>query len=264
MVPLLVLSVALVVGAVVLVVLASRSSRRAARLTAVATSTCAELVDEAAAVGAQLGRAALRREVELKGVGAPVGPPLVGPFSGQPVLWYSATVTHHFWKTTTSTDSQGRRSSSRTRATEVLSTETSDTARVLLDDGTGGVQVALRGAEVDGARVLHDQMTEGGGDVGPSLSIGPFTLGGGSATIGYEHVEHALVAGEALYVCGTALSGPAGSLEVVGTEDAPLVVSTRSEEQLVRSAVRKGQWLSAGAVAAGLGAVAAGVGAFLV
>ena len=132
----------------------------------------------------------------------------------------------------------------------MLSTETSDTARVALRDDTSVVEVALRGAEVDGARALPDQLTDAP-EAGMSLPIGPFTTGGGSDSGGYERVEQVLVEGEALSGCCPALSRPAGDLEVVSTEDAPLVVSTRSEEQLLEGFVRRGQRSSAGAAATG-------------
>jgi len=255
----------LALGSALLVRSAVGSSRRAARLTAIAPTGCGELVDEAGAVASQLGRAALSREAEITGTGRPAGTPLLGPFSGQPVLWYSATITHHYWKTTTSTDNQGRSSRSRTRAKEVVSTEVSDAARLGVADGTGTVEVALRGARIDEPRLLHDRMQPPAPGTGrPSFTIGPFTLGGGSSTIGYQHVELALLPGEELYVCGTVRPAAAGGVELAAVAGRELLVSTRSEQELIRSYLRSAQLKGAGAVAVGLVTVAALVGAVTV
>ncbi|MCU1691328.1 MAG: hypothetical protein JWM64_419 [Frankiales bacterium] len=262
MVPLLVLAVVLVVAAVLLVRAAVSRSRQAGRLTATATSTCADLLDEARTVTASLGPGALQRDVEVKGVGEAEGTSLVGPYSGRPVLWYRAKVVHHYWKTTHSTDSKGHTSTSRTEATEVVSTETSDDVRVLVRDATGAVPVVLRGARVDRPELLHDRLQPAEAEE-TTLAVGPFSMTTrGGRDIGYQYVEEALLAGTTLYVCGTARSTPDGGVEVAGGDD--LLVSTREEEDVVRGHVRWAQGLSVGGVLCGVGAVAAGVGALVV
>ena len=258
---LLVLAGLCLAGSAVLVRSAVGSSREAARLTSIAPSPCGELVDEAGAVTAQLGTRALRREAEVSGVGGPAGTPLLGPFSGQQVLWYSASITHHYWKTTTSTDGQGRSARSRSRAKEVVSTEVSDTARLTVSDGTGAIEVALRGARIDEPRLLHDRMQPPAAGTGVArLRIGRFELGGGSSTIGYHHVELALVAGEELYVSGTVRPAAGGGVELATAKGRTLLVSTRSEDELIHSYLRSAQYRGAFAIATGLGAVASLIG----
>ena len=259
---LLVLAALLAVGGGLLVRSAVDSSRRAARLTAIAPSSCGELLDEVDAVTSQLGHGALRRETELTGMGSPAGTPLIGPFSGQSVLWYSATITHHYWKTSHSTDSQGRSTTSRAKAREVVSTEVSDAARLAVCDGTGAVEVALRAARIDQPRLLHDRMQAP--PPGPSLSIGPLKIGGRSSSIGYQHVELALVPGEQLYVSGVVRPAAGGGIELAAAPGHELLVSTRSEQELITHYLRSAQYKGAGAIGIGVAVVAALGGAVAV
>lgn len=202
---LLLLALGLAGTAGALLLIASRGRRYLAQLASVPESSCAELTDESAAVARQLGSTALRKQVELNGTGRPGAAVLLAPFSGRPVLWYEATVTHHYWQRTRSVNGQGRRSDSRRKRSEVVSSEVGNTVPLRLDDGTGSVEVDLRDARVDAPHLVHEQLRQGA-DRGPVLRLGPLSFSGRTDTIGYTYRERALVEGDQLYVCGTALS----------------------------------------------------------
>jgi len=171
------------------------------------------------------------------------------------VLWYEATVTHHYWQRTSSVDGQGRRSTSRRKRSEVVSREVGNTVPLRLDDGTGSVEVDLRGARIDSPALLHEQLQRGS-DRAPVLRLGPLSFRGRTDTIGYTYRERALVEGDQLYVCGTALSRAGTGLTLAGAPGAELLVSTRTEQQLRASGLRRQQWTAVLAVLAALGAVA--------
>lgn len=212
--------VAAAVAAVVSVVawwMGRSAERERGAMLATETSTVATLRELAAAAAAAAGAGSYRELVELSGEAAPgPGGPLRSPETGTPCVWHRQVVTRRYTKV--SKDAQGNRTSS--TAEETVTSESSESAFVLRD-ATGEVLVEPTSG-VDGARRTVSEFREG-------------RRGGGRDTIGFEHEEWVLEPGTRLFVRGE-VSERDGRLVVGEPEKGDLVVTTRSEEQLLESA----------------------------
>ena len=188
------------------------ATRRRGRLLATETSTVATLTKVAAAASAAAGPGSYREVVELSGEAHP-GPAgrLTSPETGTPCVWHRHTVTRRYTQVTK--DAEGKKSSS--TAEETVTSETSSSPFVLRD-ATGEVLVEAL-ADVDGG-----QFREG-------------RRGGARDTIGFEHEEWVLEPGTRLFVTGE-VSDAGGVLTIRKPAKGDLVVTTRSEDQLLESA----------------------------
>ena len=217
-------------------------------------NSISDLEAEATSVREQLGHGALNRPCKVVGVAGPAGEPLVGPISGQPVIWYDSKVIHHYWKDHYSTDKHGNQRHRRTRHQEVLSHEVSSNARLLVDDGTGHVSVSLANARLDGTAKIVDQMRPQAATTARGHAA--------SSTIGYSHIEMALLPGESLFVTGHLRERPqGGGLEIVGDGKKGPFVSTRSETEVIAGRHRSATGQSVGALVCVAVAVVATVSA---
>ena len=211
------------------------ATRRRGRLLATETSTVATLTEVAAAATGAAGAGSYREVVELSGEAHPgPGGRLTSPETGTPCVWHRHTVTRRYTKVTK--DADGKRTTS--TAEETVTSQTSSTPFVLRD-GTGEVLVEASGG-VDGARKSLSEFREG-------------RRGGGRDTIGFEHEEWVLEPGTRLFVAGE-VSDDGGVLTLRKPVKGDLVVTTRSEEQLLDSAA--GSARTAGIVAKVAGAAA--------
>ena len=193
------------------------ATRRRGRLLATETSTVATLTKVAAAASAAAGPGSYREVVELSGEAHP-GPAgrLTSPETGTPCVWHRHTVTRRYTQVTK--DAEGKKSSS--TAEETVTSETSSSPFVLRD-ATGEVLVEAAGG-VDGARKSLSEFREG-------------RRGGARDTIGFEHEEWVLEPGTRLFVTGE-VSDAGGVLTIRKPAKGDLVVTTRSEDQLLESA----------------------------
>ena len=185
------------------------ATRRRGRLLATETSTVATLTEVAAAATGAAGEGSYREVVELSGEAHP-GPAgrLTSPETGTPCVWHRHTVTRRYTQVTK--DAEGKRTTS--TAEETVTSETSSSAFVLVE-ASGGV---------DGARKSLSEFREG-------------RRGGARDTIGFEHEEWVLEPGTRLFVAGE-VSDAGGVLTIRKPAKGDLVVTTRSEEQLLDSA----------------------------
>ncbi|MBU2072938.1 MAG: E3 ubiquitin ligase family protein [Actinobacteria bacterium] len=212
------------------------ATRRRGRLLATETSTVATLTEVAAAATGAAGAGSYREVVELSGEAHPgPGGRLTSPETGTPCVWHRHTVTRRYKKVTK--DAEGKKSTS--TAEETVTSETSSTPFVLRD-GTGEVLVEASGG-VDGARKSLSEFREG-------------RRGGGRDTIGFEHEEWVLEPGTRLFVAGE-VSDDGGVLTLRKPAKGDLVVTTRSEEQLLDSAAGSARTASIVAKVAGAAAV---------
>lgn len=202
-------------------------------------------------------------EVEVKGVAEadphPDGRLLTAPFTGRECIYYEV----HVEERVTTTDSEGR---TRTRWV----TRHRDDARVpfMLRDDTAAVLVDPDGGKVDVPTSFRTRSRMG---KDPPDEVVDYLRGQG---VGFEglfginkdmrYTEQSLPPGERLYVFGWAGDNPRveEATAVSGVEDVmvqkgdgPFVISTKSEEQLVRRL----KWGSWGAIVAGAMFVVAGV-----
>lgn len=184
------------------------------------------------AVGAA-GVGAYRERVEFEGVVAP-GPSgaLSSEVSKTEAVWHRHRVTRHYEQVRR--DSEGRRRTSK-RTEKVADNSTREP--FLLRDDTGEITVV----PVDGVRHAHKSVSEfkeseqrGGAT---EIALGSFSLSlprESGGTLGYEYEEWVLAPGTRVFVSGDVIDRN-GHLEVRAPEGGKLLVSTRSEEELLES-----------------------------
>jgi E3 Ubiquitin ligase len=237
-----------------------RQHERLRRMQSTETLTCAAIAERRAAAVEAGGPGSFRLVCEVSGVAAPgEGGALRGPESGSETVWHRVTLSEHCWDTDVDADGDKRRE----RKVRLLESEASD-ASFALDDGTGTILVATAAADVDEPSKTSDRFTEERTDVedasgvaGAMQTVQRWT----SSTIGFEYVEWAIRPGQRLFVVGEATDA-GGRLEMAKPADGRLLISTRTEEQLQRSAGRwsRGLGIAAAALAViGLGLAIAGL-----
>jgi hypothetical protein len=165
---------------------------------------------------------------------------LTAPFSGQPCVWYRSTVSHIYWAWENHNGERRRERKKRT-----VSEQRSD-APVTLTDDSGTVLVDPRDATIDHPRKVFDEF-EKEGSTGFSLDLGTLTVNRGD-TIGFQREEWIIGPGEQLYVLG-GVSDHTGDVAITkpATDRGELLISTRSEEQILGSTQRLKLGLFAGA-----------------
>jgi hypothetical protein len=245
--PLLIASAVLIVAAGVLVFLARRSSRRVAAISAAETTTCAQ-------VNADLNPSA-EAIVELIGQAQPAAEGvLVAPFSNQRCVWYRSKLTRRYWEWRT-VRSEGRERRQRSEHDEVVYDKTSG-APFLLQDKTGRVVIDPTDARVDKPGQVRNRFERESDSFLLNLGLGPFSRG---QTIGFRREEWVIVPNERLYVLGAAV-WDRGSADAVLVKPRSghreLLISTRSEEQLLRAGRWKTGLFYVGAVLAAVASVA--------
>lgn len=190
-----------------------------------------------AAAGAAAGPGSFRQAVEVVGTAEP-GPdgPLTSELSHTECVWHRHQITrryrHH------ETDSQGKRTT-RTRE-EVVAQNTSERP-FLLRDPAGTISV-LPSRPIDGAtKTLSEFREPTTHDTATTVRMGPLEidLGGGDNTLGFEYEEWVLTPGTKVFVHGEATDA-GGELAIVEPAGkAKLVISTKSETQLLETAEKE-------------------------
>ena len=240
----------LLVGGAALLWFGLQSRRRAAAIARTRTWSCAEL-NQAVAAGAAPGL------VEVNGSAREVGAPLVTPFGGGPAVWHRIEVTHHYWAW--ETDAAGHRHRRKKRR-PVLNKESA--ALFAVQDDSSRVMVEPRGARFDQPTLVVDEFADDLRDDW-RVELGPLRFGGGGDSIGYQRREWSIAPGQPIYVLGAA-TDQAGMAVLRRPQRGELLISTRSESEVMASAGWQGVWLlvAGGVVAAGgVAAVMAGLAA---
>jgi hypothetical protein len=211
----------------------AKSSERA--LVSVETSTTEQLRQVHAAAAEAAGAGAFSEAVELVGTAQP-GPAgvLTAPLSEAPCVFFRSRVTRRYRDVTR--DSEGRRKV--TTREEEMSDERSSEA-FALRDASGEVAVLPRGASFKALTKKVSRFEEArDGDDRTRLQIGSFSLDlpSGSRdgdTLGYEYEEWVISPGTRLFVHGEASDADGGLVVRAPAGDGDLVVSQRSEEELL-------------------------------
>lgn len=247
----------LAVGAAVVAILA-RNERR--DLLGNETLTAAQLRELHQAATEAAGPDAFRQSVELKGHSAAhVDGLLTSELTSTPCVWYRQKVTRKYEEVRR--DSEGNRTTSQRE--EVMTDNHSDKAFFVADE-TGRIAV-VPGDSVEGARkVLSEfrQAERGGGS--SKLEFGSFKLslptgGGRGGTLGYEYEEWVLAEGVQLFVCGEAVDR-GGKLSVREPQGkGSLMITTKSEEELIEGAGTRYKIAVATSIVAGLASVVVAV-----
>lgn len=260
MIALLVIGGVLLVGAAVLAFLGRRAARRVGAVAGTQRSSCGELRGVAG-----VSQGAL---VELGGAAAS-GPDgeLRSPLAERACVWYRSTITEVY----RTYETRGSGSNRRRELVEKKRERSDETSsqRFALDDGSGTATIDPRDAHVDRPIEVLDRMVTddtGGWSRRFNLSIdfGIFNLGGGEGTIGFEQEEWILPAGQQLYVLGEARAEGDGAVVAEPKDGGELLISTRSEDEVLKSSKRRVFAFNAGAASCGVAGLALVVIAFVV
>lgn len=170
--------------------------------------------------------------VELSGIGSSSNP-LMAEHSNSACLYYKAQVTREYEYTETERDSEGNSKTVTRRGSETVS----NNERYIpfyLDDGSGAkIMVDMEGAEKH--TVQSVDRFENNAPSGFSINIG----GGysNSRTLGFRYKEHIIPNNSKLYVLGEASDrrGEFGIIKPKDSKDNNFIVSTKSEEEIIKS-----------------------------
>jgi hypothetical protein len=239
---------------------ARRQRHRFDAVLATDATTCGEVLGLFSAVETESGAGTLRHMVELRATATGAG---TAPLSGRPAAWYRAVVTEEYleWEDTTSPSVPAKVVGGEDQAPvrpdrhlverkRILEEHRSE-GHLVVEDGGCAVHVDLDGRDVEDAMQVLDR-----------LDRDEHHRAGKPGRVGVHHAEWVVAPGTELTVVGEA-SRRDGTV-VVGepTGKAPLLVSTRTGDQLASSARRTSTAMRGGAIAtAALGVVLLLVGA---
>lgn len=207
------------------------------------------------------GPGAFRERVEVAGtvVAGPQGV-LRAEVSGTECVWHRHRVTRHYEEVRR--DSEGRRRTSQ-RTDEM--TDAASREPFVVRDEHGEITVVPTHGVPDARKSVSEFRDREQDRQGTELRLGSFSLSlptqdrGG--TLGYEYEEWVLAPGTRVFVSADAVDHD-GTLELRAPEGGRLLVSTRSEEELLeghRSSDRRGTLLGWGGIAVGVVAAIAGL-----
>ncbi len=231
------------------------------------TSTAADLHDLADSVAKEIGAGSFNQVTEVKGA-VECDAPLKGELSGVACVHYAMSVVREWEETVWKTDSQGRRTQETHKGSDPVASNTRS-VRFRVKDATGSLDVDPAGAKIDGEKAVSQ--FQPGEPTGGSLELGGFRInlpgmlgGGGRRTLGYRYQETILPVGAQVYVLGEAVdAGGTLTVKKPAKKDVRFVISTRSEEELVRKAGSAVKGLSIAAAVCAVVGVALAALAFL-
>jgi E3 Ubiquitin ligase len=235
--------------AAALAFLGYQQRQRHRRILLTETTTSAELAALHGAAADAAGDRVFAEPAELEGV-AVAGPGglVTSELAEVKCVWHRHKVTHKYRDRYT--DSKGNR---RTRTRHETVAKHASTDPFYVEDSTGRTLV-IAPDRIDKVRKVQDRWEEADPRANRTeLSVGKFSMSipkGGDRSLGYKYEEWALKPGDRIYVLGEAtdVDGELAIREPQGKGE--LLVSTRSEEQLIASTKRQSKLLTWGAAAA--------------
>jgi hypothetical protein len=241
--------------------------RKVYAMEATDTSTAADLRGLADAVAKEIGAGSFNEVTEVKGA-IECDAPLTGELSGVPCVQYAMSVKREWEETSLRTGADGERTQETNRGSDTVASNTRS-VRFRVKDATGAIDVDPAGAKIDGEKAVSQ--FQSGEPAGGSLVYKGFRIdmtdfggAGGRRTLGYRFEETVLPVGAQVYVLGEAVdAGGTLTVKKPAKKDARFVISTRSEEELVRKAGSTARGLSIAAAACAAAGVALAVLAFL-
>lgn len=223
------LGIAMLVAGVVLLVRSWFGAAEADTLASAATVTAADLEREFGR-----GADAPRRLVEVKGA-LRSDAPVTAPRSGRACAAYVTAVTRRFEEELCD-HAPGGALHQRRRVEEAVS-EQRDEAVCYVDDGTGRVEVALAGANLEMTEVVDTFTPEEGRAAPPLLQDAAAALSGEAVTrrlLGLQQRESILPLGEVVHVVGEVRT-EAGRPRIWAGRGEPVRVSRESKEKRVEA-----------------------------
>lgn len=216
------------------------------------TSKISEVHENFEHIKNELGEGNFNQIVELKGV-AQTDQPLQAEHTQKSVVYYKAEVIREYEVTVEEKDSEGNITRNRERRSDTMSTN-EQYAPFFLDDNSGKkIKIDMEGAEKHAQQSLDDFRSEA--PTGMNVAVGGLKMafgGGDSRTLGYRYVEQIIPLGANLYILGEATDRRGGELTVVKPVEKKenFIVSTKSEEQLLKSAQGSAQGYMIGGIVA--------------
>ncbi len=253
-----------------LLYLSKNASERVYHMKNTETSKIGDLLQLINDVRAEMGGGAseLREFVELKGV---VGSdsPIEAEMSGQPAVIVQSQVTRDVEELREHRDSEGNVTTRWEKRTESVHSNRLERP-FWLEDDSGRLEVRPGGADASLQTVVDrfeqpSAVESGGGH----LSFGRFSFSArmlgpsrNFRVIGYRFVESILPVGARVYALGEISDTGEGIALHKPASDKPFMLSTRSEEEMVRSGMSQAKWMKIGGIAAvALGGIGILVGA---
>ncbi len=262
----LILGVLLASIGIVLLVLAEYQRTQLRQLRAAERSTTKELAAYAESVSQALVEAGHYSQIaEVSGI-VKCDRPLVSEVAKQPCVYYDARVWREY-EESRFREGRRRRSQAKTRRGSEVVSSNSQRVPFWVEDVAGRIHVDPSGAKMEPVQIADRFEPATPTGAGGSLTIGSFsiTLPGprtaeevGRRTIGYRLRERAIPLDRRVYVLGE-VTDASGTLTIQKPEKGRFVISLRSKEEIVRSAVTRAQWITvagAGSGATGLIVVA--------
>jgi hypothetical protein len=244
-----------VIGALVLFLVSRSLASKVLEVAGTETTSVASLADLAASVGKEIGSGSFTEKAEVKGKARALEP-LRADFSGTEAVWYQCVVTREWEEEYWESDKDGNRHRETRRGSETVSSVLREPP-FEVEDGTGRILVDPRGAKVEPEKTWSSFEP---GTGGAPLRVGSFALdvlafaAGGRRTLGYRFEEKSIPVGRDLYILGEA-SDAAGSLRIRKPEKGRFIVSTRSEEEILKGAKSGVLWTRISAAVCGVGAL---------
>lgn len=203
-------------------------------------TTIASLKDIYEGIKEQLGIGSYNEIVEMSGV-AITDNPLEAEHSQKPVVYCSAQVVREYEVQVERRDSNGNTSWSTERRSETVSNNTSYVP-FYLKDSTGEILVDMEGAEAI-AQQTFDRFEQN--------APAGYSFSSDSNTIGYRYKEKSIPLNAKLYVLGEASDRKNGEIAIVKPTDPKkqFIVSTKSEEELLKGIESNAQWSFYGSIA---------------
>lgn len=210
------------------------------------TSTVKQLEDRLHHSKGQNASREFREKVEIKGK-IVCEKPLVGELSQKECVYYNTKVTHEFEERYQDRDSNGNSVSKTRRRSEIMTKDTRHTS-FYLEDETGKIRIEGEGADVDAVEVVnklerHPQNNNlAMGKL--VLDLASIVLNKGHRTIGYRMEESIIPLDRRLYILGEVSGDTELVVKKPSTSGESFIITTKSEEELIRSQQSTAKWMA--------------------
>jgi hypothetical protein len=227
---------------------AQHAKRSARKLTATETLTCGDIDTLAKGVAGEVGGGSFSQRCEVVGKAqAGASGVLKAPESGADAVWHRTTVTRH-WEERRQVQRNGKTVTEWASQSDTIS-ELSSSAPFAVSDGSGSVVVAPEGADVDHPeRVVDRSEAEEAGSVAAAV-VDAFIDLDGRRNQRLETEEWIIRPGARVYVHGE-VSDSTGALTFAKPPEGRFLISTRTEQDIVKGQLSGAKWATIGGIAA--------------
>lgn len=195
-------------------------------------------------IARELGPGAFNQVCEVRGrLGSDA--PVLAELSGRRCAMVRSKVVREWEEEREEYDPQQKRTVRRTHRGSDTVSSNEQMAPCWVEDGTGRLAVRLQGADVDLVQSV-DRF-----EPGENASLLGRLLGPNRRTLGYRYTEELLPVDQEVYILGEVRDSEGElSMRKPDAKDKRYLISTKSEEELLREAQKKQTYLKYGAIAA--------------